>query len=151
MTTLLDQNQRDAIPDQVASLLVKDVQQQFPTWSVNFCQRGVSQMVGFLAACAVAPEPLGPSTVVDRFWHAFIIRTRDYTDFCEKVAGRYIHHIPQDEREHDPRLPGTGSVIRSRTISAIEASGHAVDLEFWPELGATDCTQCYQGCHDSPK
>ncbi len=44
MTTLLDQNPRDAIPDQVASLLVKDVQQQFPTWSVNFCQRGVSQI-----------------------------------------------------------------------------------------------------------
>ncbi|MBV1851485.1 glycine-rich domain-containing protein [Catellatospora tritici] len=127
------------------------MQKHLPTWSDDFSRRGVTQLAGFLAACAVASEPLGPSHTVDQFWHAFIVRTVDYTDFCHKIAGRYIHHIPEDEREHDPRLPEVGNEIRSRTVAAIAAAGHEVDLEFWPVLSATECTQCYQGCHDSPK
>ncbi|MEU8076602.1 hypothetical protein AB0B31_14245 [Catellatospora citrea] len=65
-------------------------------------------------------------------------------------GGRYIHHIPEDEREHDPRLPGMDAAMRARTVGAITAAGYDVDPAFWPELGAADCTQCHAGCHDSP-
>lgn len=151
MTTLLDRTKRTAVNDELAALLVKDVQKKFPEWSDDFGRRGVDQMAGFLAACAVTPEPLGPSMFVDELWHAFIVRTADYAAFCDRIAGRFIHHIPEDEREHDPRLPGKDAAMRARTVAAITAAGYDVDPAFWPELGAADCTQCHAGCHDSPK
>lgn len=35
-----------------------------------------------------------PMTVIDEMWHDFILVTRDYTDFCVDMFGRYIHHAP---------------------------------------------------------
>lgn len=158
MKALLDQ--QVTVPDDVAALLTKDVSQKFPEWDDSFCRRGVRQMEGFLAACAVATEPLAPSEVVDEFWHAFIVRTVPYAEFCERVAGRFIHHVPEDDEAQVPEDGGraakaeSGNAVRARTIEAIAAVGREVDLAFWPELSAncnSKCTQCYQGCTDSPK
>lgn len=151
MSTLLDQRKAVTVTDDVAALLVNDMQKRFPQWSGDFCRRGVDQMVAYLAACAVAAESLAPSATVDEFWHAFIIRTVPYAEFCERLAGRFIHHMPDDDREHDPRVPGYAETMRARTVAAIEAAGHRVDIEFWPAASLGECTQCYQGCHDSPK
>jgi hypothetical protein len=27
-------------------------------------------------------------------WHEFILFTKDYSDFCEKYFGEYMHHLP---------------------------------------------------------
>jgi len=35
-----------------------------------------------------------PSQVVDDAWHGFIIDTPRYTQFCEAVFGRFLHHLP---------------------------------------------------------
>ncbi len=157
MTTLLDRVQRATVADDVAALLTRDVQKKFPEWSAHFCRRGVGQMAGFLAACGVASEPLAPSQVVDEFWHAFVLRTMQYNEFCDRVSGRFIHHVPQDDMpvpETQGQTPKVkrGNEMRIRTLEAIAAVGYEVDAEFWPELSAGgECTQCYQGCTDSPK
>lgn len=156
MTTLLDQRQRVTVSDDVMALLTKDVQKNFPECSDDYCRRGVDQMVGFLAACGVASEPLGPSQIVDKFWHAFVLRTVPYAAFCDRVAGRFIDHVPDDdEREdYDQAVKADhGNAIRVRTIEAITSAGYEVDPEFWPELNSncnSKCTQCHQGCTDSP-
>jgi hypothetical protein len=31
---------------------------------------------------------------IDDMWHEFILFTEDYTAFCERFFGRYIHHLP---------------------------------------------------------
>lgn len=31
---------------------------------------------------------------IDNMWHNFILYTRDYTDFCVKYFGEYLHHVP---------------------------------------------------------
>lgn len=31
---------------------------------------------------------------IDQMWHEFILFTQDYTDFCQKYFGEYIHHLP---------------------------------------------------------
>lgn len=31
---------------------------------------------------------------VDDLWHVFILHTISYTEFCELLAGEYIHHVP---------------------------------------------------------
>lgn len=33
---------------------------------------------------------------VDNMWHTFIIFTEDYTSFCKKYFGEYLHHRPNN-------------------------------------------------------
>lgn len=37
-----------------------------------------------------------PSQIVDEAWHAFILFTRDYQEFCHRGFGRYLHHTPAE-------------------------------------------------------
>ncbi len=36
-----------------------------------------------------------PSRVVDDLWHAFMLHTREYADFCTAAFGRFLHHSPE--------------------------------------------------------
>lgn len=31
---------------------------------------------------------------IDNMWHNFILYTNDYTDFCQRYFGEYLHHVP---------------------------------------------------------
>ncbi len=35
-----------------------------------------------------------PSQVADDLWHAFILYTRHYQQFCDQAFGRFLHHSP---------------------------------------------------------
>ncbi len=37
-----------------------------------------------------------PSQAVDDAWHAYILSTRAYRDFCSKAFGRFLHHTPAE-------------------------------------------------------
>lgn len=37
-----------------------------------------------------------PSQVVDDAWHAFILFTRAYDQFCRQAFGRFLHHTPAE-------------------------------------------------------
>ena len=37
-----------------------------------------------------------PSQVADDAWHAFILHTRYYQDFCHKAFGHFLHHTPAE-------------------------------------------------------
>jgi hypothetical protein len=108
-------------------------------------EKAVEQALAFLIACALNPDAhLCPSEQVDAGWHAFILHTRDYAEFCERVAGRFIHHRPADPGE---RADGPAAI--GDTIAAMRAAGLRVDPELW--VPAAQCSQCHQGCHDDPK
>lgn len=32
----------------------------------------------------------------DDYWHTFMLFSREYADFCNRLAGRFIHHTPAD-------------------------------------------------------
>ncbi|WP_440100201.1 glycine-rich domain-containing protein [Streptosporangium sp. H16] len=110
----------------------------------------MEQTLAFLATCAADPGVgLGPSDTVDIGWHTFLMYTREYAEFCQDVAGRFIHHNPDDEAD----APGRGGSLAA-TMAAIEAAGHRVDPAVWPtsaECSSGKCNQCYAGCSDSPK
>jgi len=40
-----------------------------------------------------------PIVIIDEMWHQFILTTRDYTDFCNRYFGKYIHHGPTTLKE----------------------------------------------------
>ncbi len=48
-----------------------------------------------------------PSKAVDDAWHAFILSTRAYRDFCARAFGRFLHHTPADAMR-TPTLAGEG-------------------------------------------
>ena len=41
---------------------------------------------------------------VDNLWHTFILFTKEYAQFCNKFAGKFIHHVPVTEDSVDDKL-----------------------------------------------
>ncbi len=111
-----------------------------------FAERVVRQALVFLVACARdAGAPLAPSRTVDAGWHAFILHTREYAEFCDRVAGRFIHHAPDEETGGDR----TEAAARTEaTVDAMRRMGLPVDVELWAGHGAacsSECGRCCQG------
>ncbi|MGW5409043.1 glycine-rich domain-containing protein [Streptomyces spiralis] len=131
---------------EVADRLARRVTADHPDVSEPTARRIVGQAAAFIAASGQQPgQSLAPSALVDYGWHAFILHTVDYAEFCLRVVGRFVHHVPTDEGEE---LPGGAAATRERTLDAIRAAGYEVDEELWGT--AADCSQCHAGCSDSP-
>ena len=100
--------------------------------------RVMNEALGFLALCAVEPEEKhSPSETVDVGWHTFLMYTREYADFSERVAGRFLHHEPTD-------VPGVeyAKADPSKTMEAMAKYG-PVDEMLW--TAPADCND--SGCH----
>lgn len=135
------------VDPEVTDRLARRITTDHPGIDEATARRIVGQTAAFIAASGQQPgQSLAPSELVDYGWHAFILHTVDYAAFCERVVGRFVHHVPTDEDEH---LPGGPQATHERTLAAIRSAGYAVDDELWPDMA--DCHQCHQGCHDSPK
>ncbi|HEY6892299.1 MAG TPA: hypothetical protein VI300_31125, partial [Solirubrobacter sp.] len=72
---------------------------------------------GWYLACLYADgELIGmPSHAVDDAWHEMILMTRQYTYFCERAFGRYLHHTP------DSALPVSMDSILTETLAVVDA------------------------------
>lgn len=100
----------------------------------SMAERIMDQALGFLRLVSIDPtRSYGPSPLVDIGWHTFILYTREYAVFCEKMAGCFIHHTPFDESgvNYD-------SFSVSDTVDALRSNGFVVDEMLW--VGNADCT-----------
>jgi len=116
---------------------------------LEYAGRIMDQALAFLAACARTDQPLAPSDTVDIGWHTFLLYTREYSNFCVRISGTFIHHVPNDSEEFgDATLVDT----MARTTAAIAYAGFAVDDELWFTGSAkcAKCSQCKNGCTDDP-
>lgn len=110
---------------------------------LGLAERVIDQTLVFLVACAQNPDgKLAPSNATDPGWHAFILYTRDYAEFCQRIAGRFIHHQPV---MNDDIRSGTAL---TRTIEALHRTGYPVDETLWPQ-SPTCMNTCNHPCHDS--
>ncbi|GIL29043.1 glycine-rich domain-containing protein [Actinocatenispora comari] len=129
----------------------------------RLAERIMTEALAFLYACAHSDRPLAPSLMVDIGWHTFILYTRDYARFCRKIAGRFLHHVPDDEPPVTPVDDEVGHRALRDTIVALTATGHHVDIELWTPTtpvatrcnggggsGTGKCSQCHAGCVNSP-
>ncbi|MEV0701671.1 hypothetical protein AB0I53_27675 [Saccharopolyspora sp. NPDC050389] len=97
----------------------------------EFADRIMDQALAFLGACAEFPgNRLAPSKPVDIGWHTFILYTKDYARFCQRVAGHFMHHVPQDvpgapDHSKDP------ASVRDVTLESIRQAGYRIDDELW--------------------
>jgi hypothetical protein len=123
----------------LVSRIVKDEQVE-----QQFAERIMDQALAFLAVCGLnSGEPLSPSELVDIGWHTFILHTIDYAEFCQCIAGRFIHHVPTGSGNSVPQA-------LTRTIEAIKVAGYSVDTDLWLNQRSGSCTGCHGGCHDDP-
>src|ERR1700741_1564586 len=91
-----------------------------------YAERIMDQTFIFLRICAEAPgTPYAPSPIVDIGWHTFILYTREYAQFCQRLAGRFIHHSPTDDGDNE------GSATIADTVAALKAHGVSVDESLW--------------------
>lgn len=108
----------------------------------QFAERVMDQTLGFLRLIAAeSTANYSPSAMVDDGWHTFILFTRDYAEFCQRVAGFFIHHVPTDED-----LDGTVANVLLRTVAGMKVHGLAVDEALWDgavgECGGQKCHTC---------
>jgi hypothetical protein len=142
---------RTLVSDQMFARLTARIAADHPELAPDLPTRIMDQALAFLAACAVSTEPLGPSDLVDIGWHTFILYTHDYAEFCGHLAGRFIHHEPDEG--YSGGGPASGVPLRN-AVAAIKAAGYTVDEALWrsakADCSSSKCTQCHAGCHDSP-
>lgn len=93
-----------------------------------------------------------PSPDVDKGWDKWVTYTMAYTAWCEKNAGRYVHHAPIDDPENPPQtIDGRPLVRPYETANLLRETGYVVDDELWPDTEAkskANCTNCYSGDHE---
>jgi hypothetical protein len=151
-TTRSLDDSRTQLPTTLADRLVARITEEHPELPADMPARILDQTLAFLETCATETEPIGPSELVDIGWHTFILYTHEYADFCDQIAGRFIHHVPDDSPTGDewPTVPKTNPATLAATVAAMRRAGHRVDAPLWCMTRETDCTQCHAGCTDSP-
>lgn len=103
--------------------------------SKAYAERVVGQTLVYLKAVADNPTiRIVPDISVDPGWHAFIEHTHEYAEFCERLAGRFIHHVPIMVEDI------SSGAAMARTIPALHTTGYQVDMEFWV-TGETCCPE----------
>jgi hypothetical protein len=140
------------LPTTLADRLVARIAAEHPELSADLPARILDQTLAFLETCATSTEPIGPSELVDIGWHTFILYTHEYAEFCYRIAGRFIHHVPDDGPTGDewPTVPKANAATLAATVATMRRAGRRVDVPLWSMNGATECTQCHAGCTDSP-
>jgi hypothetical protein len=133
---------RSLIPESLFDRLVRAIQNDHEVTRV-LAERILDQALVFLGACASEPEDLlVPSSLVDIGWHTFILYTKDYAAFCDQVAGRFIHHVPDDSPDAPERI-GKPADERARTLDAIDRAGYLVDPDLWM-FSSAKCGNCHE-------
>lgn len=119
---------KELISDQLWNRLINRIVQD-ENLDLALAESIMDQALGFLWLCAkTTGELFSPSPLVDIGWHTFILYTRDYAEFCERMARRFIHHVPSDEENMD-----YGPERIARTVTALKQHGIVVYEELWAE------------------
>ncbi|MEG9884477.1 MAG: hypothetical protein V6Z86_07655 [Hyphomicrobiales bacterium] len=118
------------------------------------------ELIRFLALSATAlnrKRSYGMMGTIDKLWHTFVIFTREYAGFCDKVAGRFIHHVPETE---DKASAATIDGYLDFLADYETVLGETPPVAYWPspkslsrrpgmemELNCGGCSGCgHYGC-----
>jgi len=73
---------------------------QLEAKDADLVERGFRQ---FFMACARSQGRYVamPSKAVDAYWHAFILDTKGYAEWCDRTLGRFLHHVPAERLGSD--------------------------------------------------
>lgn len=66
-------------------------------WTAEEADRAIEEYKRFMYL-VITYGNAAPSDAVDQVWHQHILYTKDYNYFCQRYAGRFIHHSPDRKR-----------------------------------------------------
>ena len=125
--------------------------------SFDACREHELELKRYLYLCSIYPDKvLGMSGPVDALWHLFITFTREYHEFCNNTAGRYIHHVPKTDKE-----PKNGAAsYKDMLLLYLNQFGSEPPRHIWPIIknsgddafsNCEGCSTCSPGpdCHQS--
>lgn len=96
----------------------------------GYVERGIYALKQYYAVAMLDPANAhAVSRPVDPFWHAHVLHTEQYAEFCNRVVGEYMHHRPLNHgnKKHV-------AVIRrlyDYTLDVLPKLFSVVDGEFW--------------------
>ncbi|MCC2630910.1 MAG: hypothetical protein K0S38_719 [Candidatus Paceibacter sp.] len=95
-------------------------------WSEQDALQGFEDLMRYFFLCAAHKwsEPFAPPPKIDEIWHAFILFTKEYRQFCFTFFGRFIEHRPR--RRSDP--PNLLKPISYTQQAALELYGRLSDM-----------------------
>ena len=87
-----------------------------PTSRSTACAPGTSPACTPTASCSACPP-----SAVDVAWHEMILQTREYTAFCERAFGGYLHHSPDSTLgvPMDAILPQTLAIVDEHELPMV--------------------------------
>ncbi|WP_131738401.1 hypothetical protein [Actinomadura roseirufa] len=106
--------------------------------TLAYAQQMLRQALIWLAATReTLGRRVGMTDAVDPAWHAFLLHSREYREFCDIFFGGYLDHVP----------PAPGQAMTAQeiagTLPALRGTlyGRAVREEFWAGPGYGCCPE----------
>lgn len=108
-------------------------------------QEHIDEMCRFLCLAGSTRSSYSMMGPVDHAWHTFILFTKMYSDFCNEIAGKYIHHNPGEilTGTRDSYVGGYNNLLADYE----RAFGTNPPPHIWPQITATaaddiSCISC---------
>lgn len=97
--------EKAGIPDEAQSQLRHQLTKEYPYLKQSQLDTVIETLLQFFVVCKAANGEAVrmPSKVVDAAWHAFLLDSLRYHDYCQHVFGRYLHHHPDKVSNNDNR------------------------------------------------
>lgn len=117
--------------DQVREKLLLDG--RLPAIKVD---EAIAEFRKYLSLIALGHQGLGMiSADIDEVWHTFILFTREYSEFCHRAFGYYLHHQPGI-----PSKP-LGKMPRRRFLQA-----YRTEFGELPAIWSAESNACWGTC-----
>jgi hypothetical protein len=106
----------------------------------------------FLALSALSPGKYGMRGPLDELWHAFILFTSLYAEFCRQLGGGFIHHLPGEPKGREKQTSGEKTGYMRFLEDYQDVFREEPPAYLWPRPigrpGVEDpsCDQCGQFC-----
>ncbi len=95
--------------------------------SLDVCYTLVEEYRRFMYLVGSTGETLSPSPIVDVVWRLHVSDERAYFgDFCSRVIGRTIHHMPSD-------VPINEDPAYERTLEYYAQEFGRAQVQYWPD------------------
>lgn len=128
------------------TLIAKKVAEDFKKLGVvvtqEYLDTGIYALKQYYAVAMLDPANAHAVTVpIDPFWHAHILFTAQYREFCADVVGEYMDHVPLNFDEQD-EVKNVGQLY-SYTLTIMPKLFDRIDEKFWPSQFSQADLICY--------
>ncbi len=142
-------NQTDAARPEVIYIdqcdfgkIAKKVQKDLRGVTSSYIDAGIEHLKRYYALAVLEPDEVhAVSMPVDPFWHAHILFSADYFEFCDRAFGNYLHHVPLDN--DDRSAVEHVRTIYDNTLEMHEKHFKYVDEAWLPKSDAPNSLICF--------